>query len=58
MKEDVVRVASVVPKEEKRVDVTLEVDDDPSGQFPMTVTCEQLPSGRWRKVPPERSADP
>lgn len=46
MKKDVVRVASVTSKNERKVEVTLEIEDDPSGQFPMTVTCEQLPSGR------------
>jgi hypothetical protein len=50
MKKGVVKVTVVVPKGENTVDVTLEVDDDPSGQFPMTVTCEQLPNGRWRQV--------
>jgi hypothetical protein len=50
MKKDVVRVASVSRKDENKVEVTLEVDDDPSGQFPMTVVCEQLQNGRWRQV--------
>jgi hypothetical protein len=55
MKKDVVRVASVIPKGERRVEVTLEVDEDPSGQFPMTMTCEQLPNGRWHQVEPQSS---
>jgi hypothetical protein len=44
MKKDVVRVGSVTPKEDNKVEVTLEVDNDPSGQCPMTIVCEQLPT--------------
>jgi hypothetical protein len=50
MKKDVVRVGFVAPKEDNKVEITLEVENDPSGQFPMTITCEQLPNGRWRQV--------
>jgi hypothetical protein len=50
MKKEMVRVASVSRKDENKVEVTLEVDDDPSGQFPMTVVCEQLQNGRRRQV--------
>lgn len=52
-----VRVESVTRKDDNKADVSLEDDNDPSGQFPMTITCEQLPSGRWRQVPPKRIAD-
>lgn len=51
MMKDAVRIASVSPRNANKVDVILEVDDDPSGQFPITITCEQLPNGRWRQVP-------
>jgi hypothetical protein len=50
MKADVVRTASRKPKGQNRVEIELQVDDDPSGQFPMMVMCEQLPNGRWRQV--------
>jgi hypothetical protein len=50
MNEDVVRVASIRQLHETKREITLEVDDDPSGQFPMTVVCEQMPNGRWRQV--------
>jgi hypothetical protein len=43
-------VCSVTPKGENEVEVTLELEGDSSGQFPMKVICEQLPNGRWRQV--------
>ena len=51
MKKDVVRIASITPKGENKVEVELQVKEDPSGEFPMTVICEQLPNGRWRQLP-------
>ena len=51
MAKDVVKVSLVTPKDEGKVEVTLEVDNDSSGKFPMTITCEQLPNGRWRQAP-------
>ena len=53
MSKDVVKVTSITPTGENQVDVVLDADDDPSGLFPMTIKCEQLPSGRWRQAPPD-----
>lgn len=50
MKKDVVKVVSATPKGENTVEITLNVEIDPSGQFPMTVTCEPLQNGHWRQV--------
>jgi hypothetical protein len=50
MNEDVVRVASIRQVDETKREITLEVEDDPSGQFLMTVVGEQMPNGRWRQV--------
>jgi hypothetical protein len=49
-KREVVRVASVVPKDDSQVEIELVADEDPPGQFPMTVVCEQLANGRWRQA--------
>lgn len=52
-KRETVHVESIQESGQNTVEVTLVTDsDDPANQFPMTITCEQLPNGRWRASRP------